>query len=118
ISQTLGVRKSQFEVENPINSNVGDQVVIGIEEKNLIKSSIAVYLVPILCLLMAAWSGEQLFRIFGVGSSDVVTIVTGLAGFITGLLWLKHYNFKISQNSEFYPVILRKQTGMHTGSEE
>jgi len=87
---------------------VGDQVVIGIDERALVRGSFAAYMVPILFMLAFAMLGESIFSGWFAVESELPTLLSGITGLSAGLLWLRHYTRRIRNDGRFQPVILQK----------
>ena len=51
-----------FQVENPINAGVGDEVIISVAEGAILRGIGLVYLLPLLLLVMGATAGQRLGR--------------------------------------------------------
>lgn len=99
----LGHKNNVFRAENPINAQVGDHVVVGIDEKALLASSLAVYGVPLGMILAGAVSGTLLGPVGG-DAWPLTGAGIGLAG---GLLWLKGHAAGRALDTRYRPVILR-----------
>lgn len=107
LSKILGKRSQQLKVRNPIDAKPGDEVILGIREEDLLKGSLAVYIVPLLAMLAGALLGEGLAPQWG-SDNEVLSLFFGLLGFAAGLLWLHYFNRRLSRNGSFMAVILRK----------
>jgi sigma-E factor negative regulatory protein RseC len=109
LSKVLGQRRTQIRVLSDMSLAVGDQVVIGIEARSLVRGSLAVYAVPLLLLLLGAVLGK-----LGAGSglwanAEAASLVLGLGGLAAGLLWLKYFTRHIQDDRNYQPVVLRRQ---------
>ena len=89
---------------NRIQAGVGELVVLGLTEKALLQGSLAVYLVPVLALLMAAGLAQWIWR----PASESIVIIAGMMGLAMGLLWLRRFSRRISADHRYQPVILRR----------
>lgn len=105
----LGHRNNVFKVENSLSAQVGDHVVIGVDEKALLASSVAVYGVPLVAMLAGAATGTLLASSGG----DVWPLVGAGVGLSGGLLWLKAHSAAGGVSARFRPVILR-QADVHS----
>ncbi|MFV9614845.1 MAG: SoxR reducing system RseC family protein [Gammaproteobacteria bacterium] len=54
LAKVVGRKFTHFQAENNINAKVGDTVVVGIAEDALLKGSLMMYILPILCMLFFA----------------------------------------------------------------
>ena len=111
ISRALGKRRSIVRVLSSMPLQAGDEVVIGIRERALVKGSLAVYAVPVLLLLLGALLGELGAQRFLWQSAEAGSLVLGISGFAAGLLWLRRFTRKIRSDADFQPVVLRKLSG-------
>jgi sigma-E factor negative regulatory protein RseC len=95
-------RSPIFRAMNKIDAKVGDYVVVGIEEQDLLKSSMLAYGIPLLGIFAGAgiasvmWPGSDANAVLGAG-----------AGLAVGLLWMKGHAAGRGLQSGYRPVILR-----------
>ena len=108
LARAFGFKSPRLRVLNSQGVSVGDQVVIGIDERALVRGSFAAYMMPILFMLGFAMLGESFFAEWLAIKSDVVSLSFGIAGLIVGLLWLSRYNLRVGHDSRYHPVILQK----------
>lgn len=107
----LGHNTHIFTAENRINANVGDSVVVGIDEHAVLSSVFYLYIVPLIGLTLGSviadiFLNNQLYVIFGA--------ISGLA---LGFLWVKGHllgalgNYKFGDGeihkSQYKAVVLR-----------
>jgi sigma-E factor negative regulatory protein RseC len=100
--------KSVFKATNRIGAKIGDNVIVGIEEHALLRSSLAIYGIPLLSLLV----GAALGMVFlppdpSAVQKDIYTIIGALIGLSLSLLWLKGHAAGQTFNPNHQPVILR-----------
>jgi sigma-E factor negative regulatory protein RseC len=106
LSKILGRRSQRLKVLNPIDAKQGDDVVLGIREQDLLKGSLAVYIVPLLAMLAGALLGEGLAPQWG-SDSEALSLLGGVLGLASGFLWLHYYNRGLSRDERLMAVILR-----------
>jgi len=108
LAKVLGRRRTRVRALNHDGAQVGDTVIIGLDETALIRGSLAVYAMPLLALfaggLIGAWLSER-WALEG----EALTLGLGIAGLIGGLLWLKGFSRRIRDDSRYQPVVLRRQ---------
>lgn len=104
LQKVMGKKRSRLKAINRAQAQIGDQVVIGLQEQALLRGSLYAYIMPILLLLVAAFISEVLF------SNEGLTIVGGLAGLLFGFAVLKKLSKKISKDECFQAVILRRES--------
>lgn len=104
-NQLLGAKISSFKVLNPIGADVGDRVVIGLEESALLKSSTLLYLIPLALLFAGAVAG----RILAPASMEDLYSAAGAGvGLVAGFFALKLATARAGSQAHFHPVILRR----------
>lgn|SRR5450830_635185 len=102
----LGHKSHAFEAENPINANVGDSVVVGIDEHAMLNSVFLLYIVPLLGLLIGAVLADIFLK------NEFFVILSAASGLILGFLWVKghlvgHDGAGKAFNTKYRAVILR-----------
>jgi len=105
----LGHRNNLFKVVNSLSARIGDHVVVGIDEKAFLASSVAVYGVPLLLMLAGAAIGTLL----APSGGDVWPLSGAGLGLLLGLVWLKAHSAAGGVSARFQPVILR-QADVHS----
>lgn len=91
-----------------ITVNVGDEVVIGVEENAIVKNSLAVYAVPIVAIIIFAAIGETFFNDAVSTSKDLASISGALIGLAFSVIGLRWYNRFASSKATNHPVLLRR----------
>ncbi len=97
----FGHQTTAFKAQNRINAKVGDSVIVGINEKVLLKSALLLYILPLVTLFIGAILASQLRQ------TDGITILGAAIGLVLGLLWVKGHTMSNSYFSLQQPVILR-----------
>lgn len=95
-------KSGSFMAHNPIEAQVGDGVIVGIDESAVMKSALLLYMLPlatmfIVAVLVSSLTGNQL-----------VVLLAAVLGLVLGLLWVKAHT--IAGKSYFMgqqPKILR-----------
>lgn len=110
IGKVLGKKSSRVQVLNPNNISVdmGDRVLIGIEEQALVKGSMAIYLMPLLAMFLFGLLGEVLADQFALASPDAFIAVLSVVGLAVGFLWLRLFARGIAQDARYQPILLRR----------
>ena len=107
-SKTLGKKVSQFNVENSLNLSVGDKVVVGMHENAFLTGSVIVYFLPLIMMMLFALLGEWgVKQIYGY-SSEVLTIIFTVVGFIIALKMVSRFSLRIKNDARYQPVAIRK----------
>jgi sigma-E factor negative regulatory protein RseC len=97
LSRLFCSKKPIFRVQDPLGVKVGEQVSIGIEEKNLLQSALVGYAMPVLVLVLGAIIGLYI-------GGECLSIMGGISGFFAAMIWLKRK--KISPSN--IPTIVRR----------
>ena len=108
-AKAFGFNTPKLKVMHKHDIEVGDNVVIGIDEQALVRGSFAAYMMPILFMLGFAMLGEGVTSNWQVGlDADFVGILTGIMGLMLGLMWLKRYSARIVHDRRYQPSIIKK----------
>ncbi len=97
-------QSTAFKAQNRINAKVGDSVIVGINEKALLKSAMLLYLLPLATMLIGAILAKQLI------ATELSAILGAVIGLGLGFLWVKGHTMSNSYFSLQQPVILRLAT--------
>ncbi len=95
-------QSSAFKALNRINAKVGDSVIVGINEKALLKSALLLYILPLATLLIGAILATQL-----LADTHANAMLGAVAGLVLGLLWVKGHTMSSRYFELQQPVILR-----------
>jgi sigma-E factor negative regulatory protein RseC len=98
-------QSTAFKAQNRINAKVGDSVIVGINEKALVKSALLLYILPLATLLIGAILATQLFA-----DTNGSAMLGALVGLVLGLVWVKGHTMSSSYFKLQQPVILRLVT--------
>lgn len=95
---------SKLEVHNEIEGlRPGDEVLIGLNEQALLKSSVMAYLIPLVGLFAGAMIAE-----FFLDANDLAVAAMGVIGLATGFLVLRHFSLKTAMDQRYQPIVLGK----------
>ena len=97
-------QSTAFKALNRINAKVGDSVIVGINEKALLKSAILLYLLPLATMLIGAILIRQFI------ATELGAMLGAAAGLMLGLFWVKGHTMSNSYFKLQQPVILRLAT--------
>ena len=97
-------QSTAFKALNRINAKVGDSVIVGINEKALLKSAILLYLLPLATMLIGAILIRQFI------ATELGAMLGAAAGLMMGLFWVKGHTMSNSYFKLQQPVILRLAT--------
>lgn len=107
MNQATNCKRSRIELPVPRNMTlaVGDEVVLGIPPKALIKASLLTFAMPLILMLSFA-AIAQWWTI-----SEPVAVLAALCGLGSGLMLLRWYSQSdaVLSSNQWQPVILRQQ---------
>ncbi len=97
-------------LKNTVGAKEGEKVVIGVDERVVIKSSFFVYIVPVLSMIFFAAIGIVIAEDIGL-TSDNSSMILGVFGLLLGFGWLFLYSKKLATEKQYQPIILRIKQG-------
>jgi sigma-E factor negative regulatory protein RseC len=107
LAKIIGKKVTRMRAINQIDAQVGDTVIVGLSEAGLLKGSLAVYLVPLLFMMLFAITGNVVARQM-VWQTEQVVILFAVAGLAVAGIWLRRFTRRIQYNDVYQPVILRR----------
>ena len=105
LAKVVGRKMTRVVALNQAGARAGDMVIVGIDERSLVRGSLAVYAVPLLALFAGALMGEYWLG-FWVGEAGAM--LGGLAGLLAGLAWLRRFSWRSRTDPRYQPVVLRR----------
>ena len=97
-------QSTAFKAQNPIKAKVGDSVVVGINERALLKSALLLYIAPLVTMMIGAILMNELMH------NNAGAILGALIGLMLGFVWVKGHTTASRYFLEQQPVILRLAT--------
>lgn len=107
LAKVVGKKVAHMRAINPVDAQVGDTVIVGLNEAALVKGSLAVYLFPLLFMLLFAITGNVVARQMHWQVEPIV-ILFAVAGLIVAGIWLRRFTRRIQHDNVYQPVILRR----------
>ena len=107
LAKVVGKKVARMKAINKVNAHVGDSVIVGMNEAALVKGSLAVYLLPLIFMMLFAITGNVV-AVQMEWKSEWVVILFAVIGLVTAGLWLRGFTRRIQHDSDFQPVILRR----------
>lgn len=95
-------KSGSFTAQNPIQAQVGDGVIVGIDESAVMKSALLLYMLPLAAMFAMA------ILVSSLTTSQLAVLLAAVLGLAIGLLWVKVHT--IAGKSYFLgqqPKILR-----------
>lgn len=106
LAKVLGNRLTRVKVANSIGAEVGDEVVVGMDDALLVRTSFAVYAIPLIFMMAGALAGEMLGEALHWAYVDAATAIFGLGGLFGGFVWLRRYTRGIATDGRYQPRML------------
>ncbi len=98
----LGAKTVHMQALCEFDVAVGDQVVVGVPEQVLLRSSVLAYIMPLVTMMLAALLSEHWWQ------SDLVSGLAGVLGLAFGFLLLR-WHFQKHRHDQYYqPMVLRR----------
>lgn len=116
LGKVLGNKRSRVRVLNPEDAKVsiGDEIIVGIDEQALVRGSLVIYLVPLIFLFLFGLLGEVLTDQLHLGNPELMVVIFGILGLLSGFYLVKKFTRGIQDNSRYQPVLLHRVIGMNT----
>ncbi len=108
LAKVMGNRRTRVRVMNPIGAGVGERVVVGIEEKALLKGSLAVYMVPLLGMMLGGVFGEFMAPRLQLGSTELLAALGAILGLLLGLFWLRLFARQVRSDQRYQATVLKR----------
>jgi sigma-E factor negative regulatory protein RseC len=100
-------KEMTVEVPNTLGVETGDSVLIGMQTKSALLLTFLIYVVPILCLVAGALTGDALGPLLRINAS-FAAMVLGFSFFGIAFVILHKKSAAMNQKTEFKPVLIRK----------
>lgn len=107
VAKAIPHRKLTVELNSNLALQVGDSVVIGIPENNVLSSAVQVYAFPILGLIFGSAIGQYLLMQNVINHELIALALGGVLGF-AGFKLAKYRLSSPENQKQLNPVILRK----------
>ncbi|MDH5660332.1 MAG: SoxR reducing system RseC family protein [Gammaproteobacteria bacterium] len=108
LSKVLGTKLSKMKAINKIDAQVGDEVVVGLNEGSLLKGAFIIYMLPLLFLFLFSFIGQLISQNLQIHNSEILVVVFAVLGFYLGMQRVKVFSKSIEKNESYQPVILNK----------
>ncbi len=117
LSTLFRVGVTRFRVAPPAEPlNVGDAILIGLEEQALLRGSLMLYLLPLLALFLVAAGYDSLAGGGALPVGEGYNALAGLAGLILGFVAVRWLAANPRRQHRYQPIFLRKAAGI-TGND-
>ncbi len=100
-------KRARLRIDNTIGARAGDRIILGLDDRALVRASLAVYLMPLVWLLLGALGGQMLATAMSWEAVDGAAALGGVTGLLAGFLWLRGYARRSADRHAHQPVLLR-----------
>lgn len=108
LSKVIGNKLSRIKAINNINAQVGDEVVIGLNEQSLLKGAFMIYMWPLILLFLFSFVGQLVSENLQIQNNEFIVISFAVIGFYLGMRKVKSFSSSIAKDENYQPVILNK----------
>ncbi|MGE0371462.1 MAG: SoxR reducing system RseC family protein [Gammaproteobacteria bacterium] len=98
LAKVFGNRASRVRAINTIGAERGEMVIIGLEDGALVRTSFAVYAMPLVFLLLGGAAGGMLADALSWETREGAAAVLGMLGLLLGFAWLRRYTRSIAED--------------------
>lgn len=106
-SELFGVDSAQFKAQSKEILKEGDRVLLGIDERALVRGSILVYLFPLLVMIFAASIAAWVSGLLNITHEGLI-IAGGLSGLYLGYRFARKRAAILTKIKSFQPIILKQ----------
>jgi sigma-E factor negative regulatory protein RseC len=103
VGQVFGPRCSVFRVPNTIDAKPGEQVLVRLGDRDMLRAALMVYFLPIVMLVAGAFLGLTLAE----NAGDRATFLGGALGFVAALVAVVRFQARERTRGRLQPVLTR-----------
>jgi len=107
LEKVMGKKRNVVRVTGDLPVNIGDEVIIGVNEDAIVKGSLVVYAIPIVMMIVFALLGETIAARSLSTGSDLMSIIGAVFGLVLSISGLRWYGSRIKNNATYQPLLLR-----------
>jgi len=113
LEQTIGTKVTNISASNEIGAEVGEDVIVAVDEGFLLKGSLLVYGLPLVVMMVAALLGDLAGRYVLHYEGDSVAVLFGFCGLLGAVIWLRRSLQNVASSRHYQPVIVRRCSQHH-----
>ena len=98
----LGQKTNHLQASCELSVSVGEQVVVGVPEDIMVKSSLMAYLMPLISMLVFALAADHYF------ANEGLTALCSALGLAAGFGYLRWHFARNKHDQRYQPVVLRR----------
>lgn len=99
-------KSGAYRVNNAINAQVGDGVIVGIDDHVVLKGALLLYAIPLVTMLVGTLLSTSIFA-KTPSQADLYALIGAVVGLVLGFVWVKGYTASTKYSLQNHPVILR-----------
>ncbi len=108
VANYLKPKTVTFNIKNTINAQIGDQIVVGINERIFLFGSFLMYILPLLFILCFALIGDYVAKQAALIDSELWVILMSGLGFILSIVFMRYLLKNKLNLLQFNPELIRK----------
>lgn len=101
-------RQIKIRVRNAVDAAVGDEVVLGIDDRMVLRGSFLMYLLPLLALFFGAFLGKLIDDAVLIFEADYLSAGVGIGAMLLVFIWLHRRPRLLMAGDDCQPRILRR----------
>ncbi len=101
LSNLIGRRSNRIRVPNSMNASLGDEVILGVRETALLKSTLMLYLLPLLSMLSFALAINAMLN------NEALAVLAAGWGLFVGLAVVRYFAARNAADNTLQPFMLR-----------
>lgn len=102
------IAKREIPVDTELSLECGDKIVVAIDEGQLIKGSLLIYILPLLALFLGALLGDYASHVWSAFNSDLIVSISAVVCFFSVLWVLNKWPFSLLVQQFARPIVVRK----------
>ncbi len=103
-------RQIKIKVPNSVDARIGDDVILGIDDRVMLRGALLMYLLPLLALLFGAFIAKIIAENLLLDGADLISALSGLSAMVLVFVYLRRYNHMLGSKDHYHPHILRLGT--------
>ena len=110
LSKVIGNKLTKIKAINNIDAQVGDEVLIGLNEQSLLKGAFMTYMLPLVLMFIFSLFGQIVSENLMLQNNELLIIIFAIIGLLLGLQKVKIFSSAIAKDENYQPVILKKSS--------
>ena len=107
-TETHEKKEMVFQLQNIIRAKKGDQVIIEMENRSLVISSLLMYLIPIINMILGYFIGRWVGVSYNIFTAEISGIIGTMVFLFISYLVLRYIDSKLISGDEIKPKLVKK----------